>query len=77
MVIEHYAPLSEPAREFYGLSCARLAEQAGQLGLSEEWRRFLDPAGPDHPLDAPDGYISEGNVLAVGTVPGAAVDRFR
>ncbi|GGP66876.1 class I SAM-dependent methyltransferase [Streptomyces melanogenes] len=78
MVIEHYAPLSEPAREFYGLSCARLAEQAGQLGLSEEWRRFLDPAGPDHPLDAPDGYISEGNVLAVGTVPATtAVDHLR
>ncbi|WP_369378855.1 class I SAM-dependent methyltransferase [Streptomyces sp. cg36] len=70
MVIEHYAPLSGSAREFYGLSCARLAEQAGRLGLSGEWRRFLDPDGPDHPLDDPDGYISEGNVLAVGTVPG-------
>ncbi|MFD6966978.1 class I SAM-dependent methyltransferase [Streptomyces sp. NPDC059979] len=68
VVIEHYAPLAPAAREFYGLSCARLAGQAAELGLSAEWGRFLDPDGPDHPLDHPDGYISEGNVLAIGTV---------
>ncbi|MEV0319423.1 class I SAM-dependent methyltransferase [Streptomyces sp. NPDC050658] len=69
VLIEHHAPLTQAAREFYTAACASLAEQALALGLSEEWRRFTDPAGPDHPLADPDGYISEGNALAVGTVP--------
>ncbi|OIK06023.1 class I SAM-dependent methyltransferase [Streptomyces monashensis] len=69
-VIEHYAPLSPAARGFYATACAQLAGQALALGLHEEWRRFVDPDLPGHPLDDPDGYISEGNVLAVGTVPG-------
>ncbi|MFD9563463.1 class I SAM-dependent methyltransferase [Streptomyces sp. NPDC059994] len=68
-LIEHFAPLTPQARAFYAPTCARLAEQALALGLSEEWRRFADPDAADHPLDGPDGYISEGNVLAVGTVP--------
>ncbi|WHM39854.1 class I SAM-dependent methyltransferase [Streptomyces sp. BPTC-684] len=70
VLIEHFAPLTPQARAFYAPTCARLAEQALALGLSEEWRRFADPDAADHPLDGPDGYISEGNVLAVGTVPG-------
>lgn len=69
VLIEHHAPLSPAAREFYTAACTQLAEQAIGLGLSEEWRRFMDPAAPDHPLGAPDSYISEGNALAVGTVP--------
>ena len=40
-----------------------------QLGLSPNWQRFLTPDAADHPLNDPDAYISEGNVLAVGTVP--------
>ncbi|WP_257582389.1 class I SAM-dependent methyltransferase [Streptomyces sp. TLI_146] len=70
VLIEHFSPLTPQARAFYAPTCARLAEQALALGLSEEWRRFADPDAADHPLDGPDGYISEGNVLAVGTVPG-------
>lgn len=69
VLIEHHAPLTRVARDFYGAACAQLAEQAQALGLSEEWRRFTDPAHPEHPLNAPDGYISEGNALVVGTVP--------
>ncbi|MEU4117500.1 methyltransferase domain-containing protein [Kitasatospora sp. NPDC028055] len=70
VLIEHHAPLAPAAQEFYKAACAQLAGQALALGLDGEWRRFADPAAPAHPLDDPDGYISEGNVLAVGTVPG-------
>lgn len=70
VLIEHFAPLTPQARAFYAPTCAQLAGQALELGLSGQWRRFVDPDAPDHPLDSPDGYISEGNVLAVGTVPG-------
>ncbi|MFF9870385.1 class I SAM-dependent methyltransferase [Streptomyces sp. NPDC013953] len=71
VLIEHHAPLPEAASAFYRAACARLAPQALALGLSAEWERFLDPEAADHPLGDPDGYISEGNVLAVGTVPAA------
>ncbi|MFI5793620.1 class I SAM-dependent methyltransferase [Streptomyces sp. NPDC051677] len=70
VLIEHFAPLSAAARDFYGPACAQLAAQAQALGLSKEWELFLDAEGSGNPLDHPDGYISEGNVLAVGTVPG-------
>lgn len=71
VLIEHFAPLTPQAHAFYGPSCARIAEQALDLGLGAEWARFLDPDGPDNPLHHPDGYISEGNVLTVASVPPA------
>ncbi|GGN56315.1 hypothetical protein GCM10012285_50830 [Streptomyces kronopolitis] len=71
ILIEHHTPLTPAATDFYAAACAQLAGQALTLGLSKEWQRFTDPAAPDHPLNDPDGYISEGNVLAVGTVPAA------
>ncbi|HZF89911.1 class I SAM-dependent methyltransferase [Streptomyces sp.] len=72
VLIEHFAPLTEAARDFYGSACAQLATQARDLGLSDEWELFLDPEAGRNPLDHPDGYISEGGVLAVGTVPPGA-----
>ncbi|MFC7310298.1 methyltransferase domain-containing protein [Streptomyces monticola] len=69
VLIEHHAPLTPAARAFYGASSAQLAAQAERLGLADRWRRLREPDGPGHPLDDPDGYISEGNVLALGTVP--------
>jgi ubiquinone/menaquinone biosynthesis C-methylase UbiE len=66
---EHYAPLTRAEWSFYGPSCASVARQALALGVPGEWQLFLDPAAPDHPLAAPGGYISEGNVLAIGVVP--------
>lgn len=68
VLIEHHTPLTSAATEFYTAACAQLAGQALALGLSEEWQRFTDPTAADHPLNSPDGYISEGNTLAVGTV---------
>ncbi|MCX4824948.1 class I SAM-dependent methyltransferase [Streptomyces sp. NBC_01142] len=73
LLIEHHAPLSPAAQEFYKSACAQLAGQALQLGLSAQWQRYLDPGSSAHPLDDPDGYISEGNVLAVGSVPHTGV----
>ncbi|MEU0797948.1 class I SAM-dependent methyltransferase [Amycolatopsis sp. NPDC005961] len=71
VLIEHFAPLTPQAHAFYGPSCARIAAQALDLGLAAEWTRFVDPGGPDNPLHHPDGYISEGNVLTVASVPPA------
>lgn len=72
VLIEHFAPLTARAQAFYGPTCARLAGQALRMGLSAEWERFVDPDGPANPLRDPDGYISEGGVLAVGVVPESA-----
>jgi ubiquinone/menaquinone biosynthesis C-methylase UbiE len=69
VLIEHFAPLTEAEWRFYGPSVAQLARQAVSLGLSQEWTSLLDPAAPEHPLHQPDGYVSQGAVLAVGTVP--------
>ncbi|GAB1515163.1 class I SAM-dependent methyltransferase [Actinophytocola sp. KF-1] len=66
---EHHAPLSPEEWAFYGPSCASVARQALALGVPGEWRPYLDPGAADHPLNHPDGYLSEGNVLAVGVVP--------
>ncbi|WP_258534978.1 methionine biosynthesis protein MetW [Streptomyces sp. PT12] len=46
-----------------------IAEQAIALGLDGDWKAFLDPEAPDHPLTAPGGSVSEGNTVAIGTVP--------
>ncbi|AEW94192.1 MULTISPECIES: class I SAM-dependent methyltransferase [Streptomycetaceae] len=73
-VIEHRAPLPPAARHFYGLACASIARQALAMptppGSPAAWHPFLDPASPTHPLCSPSGYISEGNTVAVGRVPG-------
>jgi len=69
MLIEHHAPLNPAALRFYLLACQRIARQAVDLGLDGDWRPFLDPEDPANPLRHPHGYISEGNTVAVGTVP--------
>jgi ubiquinone/menaquinone biosynthesis C-methylase UbiE len=70
VLIEHIAPLSPAATAFYGPSCAQLARQAIRIGAPGDWSVYLDPHDPANPLNHPRAYISEGNVLAVGTVPG-------
>jgi ubiquinone/menaquinone biosynthesis C-methylase UbiE len=69
VLAEHFAPLSPDARTFYGRACAQIAAMASKLGASQAWARFEDPDGAANPLDDPDAYISEGNLLAVGVVP--------
>lgn len=67
VLIEHFAPLTAEAADFYGRTCANLAARAIAAGLPGAWEPLLDTASADHPLDHPDGYICEGNVVAVGT----------
>jgi ubiquinone/menaquinone biosynthesis C-methylase UbiE len=70
LLIEHYAPLTPAAAHFYGLATASVARQALDSGLPERtWTPLLSPDHPAHPLRSADAYISEGNVVAVGTVP--------
>ncbi|NEY36906.1 methyltransferase domain-containing protein [Streptomyces sp. PRKS01-65] len=69
LLIEHRAPLSAAAHAFYTRACARLAHQALALGLSADWHAFADPDAPDNPLNTPEAYVSEGNVLVTGRVP--------
>lgn len=69
-LIEHHAPLTAAELDFYKPACARLAEQAARLGMSPQWHAFRDVDAVDHPLDHPDAYVREGNVLSIGTVAG-------
>jgi ubiquinone/menaquinone biosynthesis C-methylase UbiE len=66
---EHFAPLSPAEKAFYGSSCAQIARQAQRTGAAGDWGRFLDPDSPRNPLNDRHGYICEGSVLAVGSVP--------
>jgi hypothetical protein len=67
---EHFGPLSEVELSYYGRASARIAHQAGRLCPSRAWESLLDPADPANPLRDENAYISEGNVLVRGTVPG-------
>jgi ubiquinone/menaquinone biosynthesis C-methylase UbiE len=69
ILMEHHAPLSPAALRFYANACARFARLAAREGIPGDWAPFLDPDDPAGPLRDPDGYISEGNVVAIGTVP--------
>lgn len=66
---EHFAPLTPAEWAFYGPSCASVARQAMTLGVPGEWEPLLTPTDPRHPLQDPNGYVCEGNVLAIGQVP--------
>ncbi|WP_166395593.1 class I SAM-dependent methyltransferase [Rubrobacter marinus] len=74
-MIERWAPFRPAERRFFGdwLSyLARLAEERGVPGEDlETWRALGDADAPDHPLDRPDAYACEGQVVAVGRVPEA------
>ena len=63
-------PLIPAADRFYRSACERLAVQAERIGALGDWRPHRDPDGPDNPVADPGFYISEGAVLATGTVGG-------
>ena len=69
LLAEHFAPLTETAYAFYAQACAQLAAQIPQGARGRAWEVLADMEHPEHPLRAADGYIREGVVLAVGTVP--------
>lgn len=73
VMIERWAPLRPAERRFFGDWLSHLAGLAEERGVPEEdlatWRALRDPDSPDHPLDRPDSYACEGQVVAVGRVP--------
>jgi ubiquinone/menaquinone biosynthesis C-methylase UbiE len=73
-LIERWAPLRTVERRFFGDWLAYLAGLAEERGVPEAdltaWRSIRDPDAPDHLLDHPEFYACEGQVVAVGRVPG-------
>ncbi len=67
---EHFGPLSEVELSYYGPATAAIARQARALSVPGAWEALLDPADPAHPVRDGNAYVSEGNVLVRGTVPG-------
>jgi hypothetical protein len=75
-LIERAAPLTPMARQFWHGLLALLAAHAPNFDLPAAdqalWARLRDPAALEAYLDDPDFCGCEGNILAVGTVPGTA-----
>ena len=73
-LIERWAPLQPVERQFFGEWLDHLAGLAEERGCSEAdlvaWRSVRDPIAPDYLLDHPEFYACEGQVVAVGYVPG-------
>ncbi len=73
VMIERWAPLRPAERQFFADWLSYLAGLAEERGAPEEdlatWRVLRDPDSPDHPLDRPDSYACEGQVVATGRVP--------
>jgi len=72
-LIERWAPLTPPERAFLaesvgGFSFLGSRQDALPVQDRETWRALSDPAAL---LDRPDFYHCEGQVVAVGRVPGA------
>ncbi|HLL41315.1 MAG TPA: methyltransferase domain-containing protein [Rubrobacteraceae bacterium] len=73
-LIERWAPLRTVERQFFGDWLAYLAGLAEERGVPEAdlqaWRSVIDHDAPNHLLDHPEFYACEGQVVAVGRVPG-------
>jgi ubiquinone/menaquinone biosynthesis C-methylase UbiE len=73
-LIERWAPLRTVERQFFGEWLAYLAGLAEERKVPEAdlatWLSVRDPAASDHLLDHPEFYACEGQVVAVGRVPG-------
>lgn len=73
-LIERWAPLRPVERHFFAEWLSYLAELAEERNVPATdmpaWRRMRDPQSPDHPLNDPQFYLCEGQVVAVGIVPG-------
>lgn len=74
-LVERWQPLRPVERRLWADWVRHLAALAEARGLAEDeraaWRAVADPDAPEHPLNRADGYLCEGCVLAVGTVPPA------
>ena len=72
-LIERTAPLDPVAHMFYGGGLGSFAKQAADLDLTAAdqtfWERLRNPEELERFLSDPDCWITEVNILAVGTVP--------
>ncbi len=72
VMIERWAPLRSAERRFFADWLSHLAGLAEERGVPEgdlaSWQALGDPDSPGHPLDRPDAYACEGQVVAVGRV---------
>jgi ubiquinone/menaquinone biosynthesis C-methylase UbiE len=70
---ERWAPLRPVEQRLLADVSAGYAKRALELTLSAEdmafWRTMLDPDAPENPVNGPDYYFCEGDVVAVGRVP--------
>jgi SAM-dependent methyltransferase len=72
-LVERRAPLRPVEQRFLADASAGYAKRALELTLSAEdtafWGTMLDPDAPENPVNGPDYYFCEGDVVAVGRVP--------
>ena len=72
-MVERWAPLRPAERQFFAEWLSQLAAMAEERGVPEgdlaTWHALRDPDSSDHPLDRPDAYACEGQIVAVGRVP--------
>jgi ubiquinone/menaquinone biosynthesis C-methylase UbiE len=70
--IERWAPYETAMRAHLLDAMTYFADLATKYGMPasdlEAWARASDPDSPMHPINDPEGYFREGNVLAVGRV---------
>ncbi len=72
--IERFAPFDAATQGGYTMAYRLFAQWAAALPVLSEadraaWRALGDPDKTDNPLNSPDAYVCEGNVLAIGRVP--------
>ena len=72
-MVERWGPLRPAERQFFAEWLSQLAAMAEERGVPEgdlaTWHALRDPDSSDHPLDRPDAYACEGQIVAVGRVP--------
>ncbi len=72
-LIERWAPLRPVERRLWADWLRHLAALAEVRGVAPDelaaWRAVADPDAMGHPLNQPDCYLCEGQVVAVGRVP--------
>lgn len=73
--IERWAPFAAAARQFLGdgLSFNEMTAARYDIAVADRatWARVSDPTSGDNPINHPEGYFREGNILSVGRVPEA------
>ena len=73
LLIERWAPLTTVERTLWQEWMALFARLAEERGVPEAdlpiWRRLADPDAAENPINAPDFYCCEGQVVCVGVAP--------